>query len=281
MGTFEGNCPLDTDEIKRLIETNKGNPKELYKVFGDGEIIGGVLTHDNDPLSAVWERSIEDMPPVFNLIIYHKSEMVDILAWYLKASLRACKETTPLMCQVVWDLLSMLHPHDEVMDKVFSYLSEPDLLPIVQKMTDINQKDDKYYFLTLFRREDTDSEGVFKKFSRANLGKLKQVSLLIEDGASWEHFTNEMMMHAHDSVLDHWLLEARLQEKALLQLRKNLDAYFKGKGPYQDNPTTPWDDFWKRRTPHFFNTIEKDMMLKEINTGGANDTKGSNPSKKM
>ena len=174
MGTFEGNYPLDTDEIKRLIETNKGNPKELYKVFGDGEIIGGVLTHDNDPWSDVWERSIEDMPPVFNLIIYHKSEMVDILAWYLKASLSDGKETTPLMCQIVWDLLSMLHPHDEVMDKVFSYLSEPDLLPIVQKMTDINQKDDKYYFLTLFRREDTDSGGCLKSFLgqiRGNLNK--------------------------------------------------------------------------------------------------------------
>ena len=67
---------LDFNNIVKLIEDNKKDPNDLYRVFGDGELVSSFFTKE-------YESS-----PCTNLLWLYPKEMTDIFLWGLKASFK-------------------------------------------------------------------------------------------------------------------------------------------------------------------------------------------------
>lgn len=229
-----------------LIEQTKDNPQDFFKAFGDGEIVSGFLT-----------PHFHDVQVTISFLKEHKSQMLDILAWYLGVSFKKEEKITSFMCKVVWDVVRTLHCDDAKI--FFKKIKEAGGGPILNEMTHIRNREWEYHFLNLFKNEQVADLEVFDGFDIYSMRKIAVVVHGIEDISCRDVFLDDAVKNSCDEGLDEWLLDDNLYKKALWQLKQNLECYLK------DNPQKlSWQENCREQMPNFCKIVEKEMILKSV-----------------
>ena len=113
--------------------------------------------------------------------------------------------------------------------------------------------------MNLFKNEQVEYSEVFEGFDVYSMRKIALVAHGIEDISCRDVFLDDAVKNSCDEGLDEWLLDDHLYEKALWQLKQNLECYLK------DNlQKLSWQENCREQMPNFCKIVEKEMILESV-----------------